>query len=1185
MPCCDTGRNIQKYKGGGASTLQDALENGNTASLNINLSSPAIFIGDGGGLSNINASAVAGNLQAVTDNGATTTNKIIITNGATSLETSGNIVVSTNVYATEFYGDGGTLSNIAANKNFQEVTDIGATTSNKITLTNSVTSLETSGNVSITGNVTASKFYGDGTTLTGVALSTDLASNSTRIGNLETNLTNNSTRITTVTNNLTNNVIRIGNLETNLTNNSSRIGNLETNITNNSTRITTVTNNLTNNVIRIGNLETNLTNNSSRIGNLETNLTNNSTRITTVTNNLTNNVIRIGNLETNLTNNSSRIGTLETDMTSNASRINTLETEIQPVNRGGTNITTYAIGDILIASATDTLSKLSLGTGGYVLTSNSTSGLPEWKSSSDLGTEVAQLSNGSYILGGAYNGITPEEWSVQASTSNTADYIVARDSSGDIFVSNVNAINIRGDGSGITNSNASNISLGTLAVARGGTGFTSYAIGDILYASSPSALSKLAPSTAGYFLKTNGTGNAPTWENVADIGSATPANLYTDDYITGGPWSGLTDANIRVLGNVSNLSNQLVARDNKGDIFVSNVNAIQYYGDGGTLSNISGSQDLHDVITIDPYTNSPPYFGAGSYGAIYGSNTINASTISTTIGFYGPIKGSNTITTSGVYGPIYGSNTINAGTISTATGFYGPINGSNTISGTTLNVDSLISDDASAINKLNASNVTTGTLSVDYGGTNITTYAKGDILIASATDTLSNLSLGTGGYVLTSNSTSGLPEWKSSSDLGTQVAQLSNGSYILGGSYNGINPEEWSVQASTSNTADYIVARDSSGDIFVSNVNAINIRGDGSGITNSNASNISLGTLAVARGGTGFTSYAIGDILYASSPSALSKLAPSTAGYFLKTNGTGNAPTWENVADIGSATPANLYTDDYITGGPWSGLTDANIRVLGNVSNLSNQLVARDNKGDIFVSNVNAIQYYGDGGTLSNISGSQDLHDVITIDPYTNSPPYFGAGSYGAIYGSNTINASTISTTIGFYGPIKGSNTITTSGVYGPIYGSNTINASTISTTIGFYGPIKGSNTITTSGVYGPIYGSNTINASTISTTIGFYGPIKGSNTITTSGVYGPIYGSNTINASTISTTIGFYGPIKGSNTITTSGVYGPIYGSNTINASTISTTIGFYGPIKGSNTITTSGVWSYIRFKYYKRE
>jgi len=159
MPCCDTGRNIQKYKGAAASTLQDALENGNTASLNINLSSPAVFIGDGGGLSNINASAVAGNLQAVTDNGAATTNKITLTNGLTSLVTSGNVLVTGNVTASFFRGDGGTLSNIAANKNFQEVTDLGATSSNKITLTNSATSLQTTGKIvslTLEANVNAS---------------------------------------------------------------------------------------------------------------------------------------------------------------------------------------------------------------------------------------------------------------------------------------------------------------------------------------------------------------------------------------------------------------------------------------------------------------------------------------------------------------------------------------------------------------------------------------------------------------------------------------------------------------------------------------------------------------------------------------------------------------------------------------------------------------------------------------------------------------------------------------------------------------------------------------------------------------------------------------------------------------------------------------------------------------------
>src|SRR6056300_715983 len=416
-----------------------------------------------------------------------------------------------------------------------------------------------------------------------------------------------------------------------------------------------------------------------------------------------------------------------------------------------------------------------------------------------------------------------------------------------------------------------------------------------------------------------------------------------------------------------------------------------FIGDGSKLTGISGASAAFTLQETSDRGNT-------TSNVIQFTNTITSFTTS------GNVTVAGNVTASSFYGLGSGLSSLNASNISsgtlsndrldTKTGTGNIVmSASPTLSGTITGgtFSGTHTGTGSGLSSLNASNISSGTLSISRGGTNITTYAKGDILIASATDTLSNLRLGTGGYVLTSNNTSGLPEWKSSSDLGTQVAQLSNSSYILGGAYNGIASKVWSVQASTSNTADYIVARDSS--------------------------------------------------------------------------------------------------------------------------------------GDIFVSNVNAIQYYGDGGTLSNIVGSQNLQDVINQNPYTNSPPYFGAGSYGAIYGSNTINASTISTTTGFYGPIKGSNTITTSGVYGPIYGSNTINAGTISTTIGFYGPIKGSNTITTSGVYGPIYGSNTINASTISTTIGFYGPIKGSNTITTSGVYGPIYGSNTINASTISTTIGFYGP------------------------------------------------------------
>jgi hypothetical protein len=53
----------------------------------------------------------------------------------------------------------------------------------------------------------------------------------------------------------------------------------------------------------------------------------------------------------------------------------------------------------------------------------------------------------------------------------------------------------------------------------------------------------------------------------------------------------------------------------------------------------------------------------------------------------------------------------------------------------------------------NASNITSGTLAVDRGGTNITSYAKGDLIAASAATTLSKLTVGTNGQVLCADST------------------------------------------------------------------------------------------------------------------------------------------------------------------------------------------------------------------------------------------------------------------------------------------------------------------------------------------------------------------------------------------------------------------------------------------------
>lgn len=56
-----------------------------------------------------------------------------------------------------------------------------------------------------------------------------------------------------------------------------------------------------------------------------------------------------------------------------------------------------------------------------------------------------------------------------------------------------------------------------VTASQGGTGLSSYAVGDILYAATTTTLARLAPSTAGRVLVTNGSGQAPSWQPL-DLG-------------------------------------------------------------------------------------------------------------------------------------------------------------------------------------------------------------------------------------------------------------------------------------------------------------------------------------------------------------------------------------------------------------------------------------------------------------------------------------------------------------------------------------------------------------------------------------------------------------------------------------------------------------------------------------------
>jgi len=124
---------------------------------------------------------------------------------------------------------------------------------------------------------------------------------------------------------------------------------------------------------------------------------------------------------------------------------------------------------------------------------------------------------------------------------------------------------------------------GTLSAARGGTGFGSYAVGDLLYADTTTTLAKLADVSAGSYLRSGGVGVAPLWStaklpNTATTGDvlyASASNVYSNladvaagSYLRSGGvttapvWSTLTIPNTATTGDLwyASAANTVIAR-------------------------------------------------------------------------------------------------------------------------------------------------------------------------------------------------------------------------------------------------------------------------------------------------------------------------------------------------------------------------------------------------------------------------------------------------------------------------------------------------------------------------------------------------------------------------------------------------------------------------------------------------
>ena len=208
--------------------------------------------------------------------------------------------------------------------------------------------------------------------------------------------------------------------------------------------------------------------------------------------------------------------------------------------RGGTGQGTYTLGDTLYSSAANTLAKLpgNTTTTRQFLRQTGTgtvSAAPAWDTVTKTDVGLSNVENTALSTwGGSANittlgTVTTGTWSATAiaatrgGTGQTS-YVV-----GDIlYASSTTALSRLADvatgnalisgGVGVAPS-WGKIGLtthvsGTLAAGNGGTGIAAYATGDLLYASSPSTLARLASAVTGLSLISSGAGVAPAWGKI-----------------------------------------------------------------------------------------------------------------------------------------------------------------------------------------------------------------------------------------------------------------------------------------------------------------------------------------------------------------------------------------------------------------------------------------------------------------------------------------------------------------------------------------------------------------------------------------------------------------------------------------------------------------------------------------------
>lgn len=263
-------------------------------------------------------------------------------------------------------------------------------------------------------------------------------------------------------------------------------------------------------------------------------------------------------------------------------------------------------------------------------------------------------------------------------------------------------------------------SASTIAATRGGTGQSTYATGDILYASGTNTLSKLTKPAAASYLKMDSAGT-PSWDTLG------LDDITATGTITTGTWNAsVIGAAYGGTGIANNAANTIAFTGNFSLGLTLSANTSLTLPTSGTVATIAGSQ---------AFTNKT-----------YNGLTVTTTTGTLTVTNAKTLSVSNTLTFTGT----------DASSVAFGAG--------GTVAYT--NVGTLSS--LSSIGTITTGTWNASAIGAVYGGTGQTSYATGDIIYASATNTLSKLTAGADGNVLTL--ASGVPSWAAPTGASTGKA-------------------------------------------------------------------------------------------------------------------------------------------------------------------------------------------------------------------------------------------------------------------------------------------------------------------------------------------------------------------------------------------------------------------------------